>query len=109
MQLLKLVSTYILTVAAQVMSITSHVFKKASLSLRRVKQKGDYRMDQLAICGLPDDVEKEIYELIIADCLNMEEDDDFELVICADSSAVITFAKCYPAEGIYSIQDLVIW
>ena len=93
------------------MSTTPHIFKKASLSLKyaqHVKQKGDYRMDQLVIRGLPDGVEKEIYEVIIADCLNMEEDDNFKLAIGADSSAVITFAKCYPAEGIYSIQDLVI-
>ena len=52
-------------------------------------------MNQLLICGLPHGVEKAVCELRIGDCLGMEEEEDFELVINDDSSAVITFAKSY--------------
>ena len=61
-------------------------------------------MNQLVVNGLPDGIEKDVYELIIADILKMDEDEDFELVIDNKSTAIITFAKCYSAEGIYIIK-----
>ena len=89
------------TVAAQVMS-KSHTFKSASLRLQyvyRVKQKEDFIMNQLAVRNLPDGVEKEVYEVTIAGCLDMEEEEDFHLQLFDDSSAIITFAKSYAMEG----------
>lgn len=90
-------------VAAQVMSRESHTFKKGILQLefvRQVKQKAEeeFKMNQLAIHGLPDGVDKEIYEVVIAGCLDMDEEDDFELQINR-SSAVITFTKPFTHEG----------
>ena len=89
------------TVAAEVMSQSTHTLKKASLSLKFVLQKKEkYLKNQLIIHGLPDGVEKGVVELIVADCLQMEEDDDFQLVINADSSsAVITFTQDCSAKG----------
>lgn len=97
-----LLSTTHFAVAAQVMS-RGHTFKKATLQLqfvRQVKQEAEFQLNQLTIHGLPDGVEKDIYEVIIAGCLDMEEDDDFKMQI-SGSSAVITFAKDYSAEGTY--------
>ena len=84
------------------MSKDSHTFKKAPLQLQFVHQiepkAEEFKMNQLAIHGLPDGVEKEVYEVTIGGCLNMEEDDDFVLQI-TDSSAVITFTESFPHEG----------
>ena len=96
-------------VAAQVMSKESHTFKRAILQLQfvhQVKQKAaEFEMNQLAVHGLPDGVEKEVYEVIIGGCLNMEEDEDFVLQITG-SSAVITFTESFPYEGmcIYTLK-----
>ena len=79
----------------------SHTFKKAALQLqyvRQLKQKEEFKMNQLAIHGIPDGVKKDVYEVTIAGCLGMDEDEDFELQI-SGSSAVITFAKSYSDEG----------
>ena len=92
---------FLVIVAAKVMSTTPHIFKKASLSLsyvQHVKQTEEFKMDQLVVLGLPDGTEKDSYELIIADVLKMDEENDFELVI-DKSTAIITFAKCYTTEG----------
>lgn len=90
------------TVAAQVMSKDSHTFKRAILQLQFVHQiepkAEEFKMNQLAVHGLPDGVEKEVYEVAIAGCLDMEEDEDFVLQITG-SSAVITFTKSFPREG----------
>ena len=89
------------------MSQKSHVFKKATLSLQYVchsKEKEEYKMNQLLIHGLPHGVEKEVYELRIADCLEMDEEEDFNLVINDDLSAVITFTNSYSAKGKASKQ-----
>lgn len=56
-------------------------------------------MNQLRICGLPHGVEKDVYELKIADCLEMDEEDDFELVINDDSTALLTFTQSYSAKS----------
>ena len=56
-------------------------------------------MNQLLICGLPPGIEKGVYELNIADCLEMDEEEDFELVIYDDSSALLTFTQSYSAKS----------
>ena len=89
-------------VAAQVMS-RSHQYKKIPLKLQyvhQVKQKEQFQMNQLVICGLPDGTKKDVYELKIAGYLDMDEEEDFQLEI-KESSAVITFAKSFSAEGYY--------
>ena len=92
-------------VAAQVMSKESHTFKKAILQLQfvyQIQQKAEkFKMNQLAVHGLPDGVEKEVYEVTIGGCLDMEEDEDFVLQITG-SSAVITFKESFPHEGKYT-------
>ena len=91
-------------VAAKVISQPNHTLKKAALSLqyvRQSKEKEEYTMNQLLIRGLPRGVEKGVYELKIADCLDMDEEEDFDLVINDDSSAALTFAKSYSAKGLY--------
>ena len=89
-------------VAAKVISKGSHTFKKASLQLQfvhQIEQKAEeFKMNQLAVHGLPAGVEKEVYEVTIAGCLDMEEDDDFVLQITG-SSAVITFKESFQHEG----------
>lgn len=90
------------TVAAKVMSQPSHSYKGTTLKLQYVQQskkKEEFKMNQLLVCGLPYGVDKDEYELNIADCLDMREDEDFKLVINDDSSAVITFANSYSAKG----------
>ena len=92
-------SFYKCTVAAEVMSQSTHTLKRNNLSLKFVlqKEKEKFLMNQLIIHGLPDGTEKGVFELIIADCLEIE---DFQLVINADSSsAVITFTQDYSAKG----------
>ena len=79
----------------------SHTFKKAALQLqyvRQLKQKDEFAMNQLAIHGIPDGVKKDVYEVTIASYLGMDEEEDFDLQM-RGSSAVITFAKTYSAEG----------
>ena len=86
-------------VAAKVMSKKSHTFKKALLQLQFVYQKKqEFKMNHLTVHGLPDGVEKEVYEVIIGGCLDMEEDEDFVLQITG-SFAVITFTESFPHEG----------
>ena len=88
------------------MSKESHTFKKALLQLQfvhQVKQKAEeFKMNQLAVRGLPDRVEKEAYEVIIAGCLDMDEDEDFVLQITG-SSAIITFTESFPYEGMCTL------
>lgn len=88
------------------MSKDSHTFKKALLQLqfvRQVKQKPEeFQMNQLAVHGLPDGVDKEVYEVTIAGCLRMEEDEDFVLQI-NDSSALITFTESFTHEGTFTL------
>lgn len=91
--------TYVHVVAAQVMDKVSHKFKKAVLHLRFVHGgEHKYKPNQLAIHGLPESVEKDVIEVAIAGCLDMEEDDDFVLHV-SGQSAIITFSKDYSTEG----------
>ena len=88
-------------VAAQVVS-KIHKFKKAILEVQFVKQKEQraevFKKNQLSITGLPEGTTKEVYEVAIAGCLNMEEEDDFELEV-SDQSALLTFTEDYPIES----------
>ena len=90
-------------VAAQVMS-KSHKLVKAPLQLQFARQEKkkveEFKRNQLAVHGLPEGVKKTFYEVVIAGCLEMEEEDDFELEVF-DSSAIITFTKDYSTEGMY--------
>jgi poly [ADP-ribose] polymerase 10/14/15 len=97
-------------VAAKVISQPNHTLKKAALSLqyvRQSKEKEEYKMNQLLIRGLPRGVEKGVHELNIADCLDMDEEEDFDLVINDDSSAVLTFAKSYSAKELQDMTDKI--
>ena len=81
-----------------------HKLKKAPLQLQFARQeKGiveNFKRNQLAVRGLPEGVTKDFYEVVIGGCLNMDEEDDFELEVY-DSSAIITFTKDYSTEGMY--------
>ena len=77
----------------------NHKLHKATLSLKYVHQPKKGEMYQLVIHGLPDGVEEGVVKLIVGDVLDMDDEDDFDLVINDDSSGVITFANDYPAKG----------
>ena len=87
----------------------SHTFKKAALQLKFVcreeEEKQRYKLNQLAIHGLPEGVEGEVLEVIIGDRLELEEGDDFSLEVSGDQTAVITFPKDYSVEGTNSYSS----
>ena len=87
--------------AAQVMS------KRTPLQLQFARQEKEkvknFKRNQLAVHGLPEGVTKDFYEVVIGGCLNMDEEDDFELEV-SDSSAIITFTEDYSTEGMYIIM-----
>ena len=89
------------TVAAQVVS-RSHKFKRADLEVQFVKQEEQkaevFKKNQLSISGLPEGTTKDVYEVAIAGCLDMEEEDDFELEV-SGQSALLTFTEDYPIES----------
>ena len=76
------------------------MYKDACLSLQYVRGplKTDYKKNQLLVCGLPQGLEKDEYEVIISDCLEMEES-EFEIVINYDSTATINFGKDFSFRG----------
>ena len=81
-----------------------HKLKRAPLQLQIARQEKEkvenFKHNQLAVHGLPDGITKDFYEVVIGGCLEMEEEDDFELEVY-DSSAIITFTKDYSTEGMY--------
>ena len=83
------------------MSKSEHMYKDACLSLQYVHGplKTDYKKNQLLVCGLPQGLEKDEYEVTISDCLEMEES-EFEIVINYDSTATINFGKDFSFRGI---------
>ena len=85
-----------------------HMFKKAALQLKFVcREKEDkqrYKLNQLAIHGLPEGVEADVLEVIIGDRLDMEEGDDFGVQVSDDQTAIITFVKDYSAEGTIAVS-----
>ena len=99
-------SLHLDAVAAQVMS-KRHKLKRALLQLQFARQeKGkveNFKRNQLSVHGLPEGVTKDFYEVVIGGCLNMDEEDDFELEV-SDSSAIITFTEDYSTEGMYIIM-----
>lgn len=91
---------HVYTVAAQVMSQPKHVFKKATLSLELIKKKKDSRkMNQLLIRGLPGGTKGDVYEVRLGGLLGMDEEEDFDLAINDDTTAVITFTESYSKSG----------
>ena len=80
----------------------SHRFKKADLEVQFVQQEEQkteiFKKNQLSISGLPEGTTKEVYEVAIAGCLDMEEEDDFELEV-SGQSALLTFTEDYPIKS----------
>ena len=94
---------YNFLVAARVMDKERHIFKKTRLQLRFFKWEKhntrEYKPKQLAISGLPKSVEKDVIEVVIADRLDMDEEDDFVIQV-SGQSAIITFVDDHSTEGI---------
>ena len=94
-----------LLVAARVMDKQNHRLKKTTLELRFVypeeKIKQCYKLNQLAIHGLPKGIERDVLEFTIGERLNMEED-DFSLQV-SEETTIIIFVKDYTTTGMYII------
>ena len=79
-----------------------HKLKPLQLQFARQEKENveNFKQNQLAVHGLPDGITKDLYEVVIGGCLEMDKEDDFELEVY-DSSAIITFTQDYSTEGMY--------